>query len=160
VSFWDVEALSASLRRSLDRDVTPIGATHAVTWIALSVRQLASTGRLSGGLQRQSWPVKLHWPLSGARPGATEGHLYADFYALGGSRSSSLTTMRMCGMLIHSLVLDPVEGADGVECVRFTTMLTRDEGLYAVDWSTLEELVHATCREIVPASRAHAQAVG
>ena len=148
MSFWDLDALSASLRRSLDRDVSPIAATHAVTWIALSVRQLAAAGRLSGELQRRSWPVRLHWPISGARPGASEGHRYAEFYALDGSRAASLTTMRLCGMLIHSLVFDPVEGASGVEAVRFTTMLTRDEGLYVVDWPTLAELVQETCREI------------
>ncbi len=162
MSFWNLDELCASLRRALDPPGSTSGLerevalTQSATWIAVSVRQLANAGLLSGELQRHVWPARLHWPLANERPGPGDGHRYASFYELGGSRPTTLTTMRLCGMLIHSLVLAPVVAEDGrPEAVRFNTTLTRDEGLFMLEWRSLAMLVEMTCDQAVGSGVIH-----
>lgn len=137
MEFSDCDALAASLRRALNPpDSDELTLTQSVVWVAWSVRQLADAHRLSLTLQRRTWPVRLHWWANGN-------------YELGASRAAMTTTMRLCGMVIHNMVLTPaVDAFQRPAGFYFTTQLTREEGLFYVEWSQLRQMVELTCHEL------------
>ena len=157
MSFWNAEAVATSLRRAVEAPPDDaLALTQAITWVALCVRQHADGGRLSPELQRRPWPVRLHWPTHGAALRSGDAANFGSFYELRASRASALTTMRLCGMVIHSLVLAPVLCDDGRPAGFFvTSMLARDEGLFFLEWRRLAELVDRVCDETVGSGVMH-----
>lgn len=131
--------LLASLRASAAPSSDPLTAARAILWIALTIRKLADAEELSLEFQRRCWRVGLHPVKRGALPSGVD--LQSE-YELGFARDDQLSTLRLCGLLIHCCVFAATN-----EGVYFTSQMEKRRGLFVLDWAELGRIVDAVCEE-------------
>lgn len=139
MTFVLTPGLLASLRAAAQPSADPLEATRDVLWIALSVRKLSEAAEIGPALERRAWPARLHPRRPGSSVSPQDwGGAYEQEY----SRQDWLSTLRLCGLLIHCYVIATTSGG-----VFFTSHVEKQEGLYFVEWAVLGQLVEAVCDE-------------
>jgi hypothetical protein len=140
--------LMESLRQAARPTVHPLAAAQGVLWIAIVVRKLSECNDVSLELMRSTWPVRFHWLRPQAR--ACRDDLSAA-YELTRWREDEVTTLRLCGLLIHSYALRAADGG-----VLFTSHLEKDHGLFFLEWAVLGRMVGAVCDDVPRSGVIHA----